>query len=196
MNNCLVIFVEGDTEIEFYKKVVARAKDLHPKGRFDTYIEYRNVQGIGGFKNIALRKFTKEIRPKYSKDCIFTVVLCSDTDVFEFAPKPPVVWKEVKSELLKNGATKVIQVQARKSIEDWFLYDLEGVLKYLRLGKVKNISGKNGYEKLQNLFKQAKKVYYKGVKSNGLIEKLNIDAITDAVKDQLFPLYKALGVKR
>ena len=44
-NNCLVIFVEGDTEIEFYKKVVARAKDLHPKGRFDTLLSIETFRG-------------------------------------------------------------------------------------------------------------------------------------------------------
>ena len=40
------------------------------------------------FKSITLRKFTKEIKPKYGDDCEFTIVLCSDTDVFDFAPKP------------------------------------------------------------------------------------------------------------
>ena len=45
MNKCLVLFVEGDTEIEFYKRVVANARKSHPTGRFDTNIEYRNVRG-------------------------------------------------------------------------------------------------------------------------------------------------------
>lgn len=43
MSKCLVLFVEGDTEVEFYKQVVANARKLHPAGRFDTNIEYRNV---------------------------------------------------------------------------------------------------------------------------------------------------------
>ena len=99
MSKCLVLFVEGDTEVEFYKQVVANARKLHPAGRFDTNIEYRNVRGVGGFKSIALRKFTKEIKPKYGDDCEFTIVLCSDTDVFDFAPKPPIKWDEVKKDL-------------------------------------------------------------------------------------------------
>ena len=88
MSKCLVLFVEGDTEVEFYKQVITNARKLHPAGRFDTNIEYKNVKGIGGFKSIVLRKFTKEIKPKYKNDCEFTIVLCSDTDVFEFASKP------------------------------------------------------------------------------------------------------------
>lgn len=99
MSKCLVLFVEGDTEVEFYKQVIANARKMHPTGRFDTNIEYRNVKGVGGFKSIALRKFTKEIKTKYNDDCEFTVVLCSDTDVFEFASKPPIKWDEVKKEL-------------------------------------------------------------------------------------------------
>lgn len=52
----------------------------------------------------------------------------------------------------------------------------------------------HGYDKLQRLYKQANKVYYKGIQSNGMIGRLNIGKIADAVKDQINPLYKALGV--
>ncbi|HCS14981.1 MAG TPA: hypothetical protein DIV56_04570 [Lachnospiraceae bacterium] len=196
MSKCLVLFVEGDTEVEFYKQVIANARKLHPAGKFDTYIEYRSVGGVGGFKNIALRKFIKQVKTKYDNDCEFTVVLCSDTDVFEFASKPPIKWNEVKKELEANGAKKVIHVQAKRSIEDWFLHDLEGILKFLRLAKNTKVSGKNGYDKLQRLYKQANKIYIKGNKSNGMIAHLDIDKIADEVKDQLNPLYKVLGVDK
>lgn len=196
MSKCLVLFVEGDTEVEFYKQVVANARKLHPAGRFDTNIEYRNVGGVGGFKSIALRKFKKEIKPKYEEDCEFTIVLCSDTDVFDFAPRPPIKWDEVKKELMDSGASKIILVQAKRSIEDWFLYDLEGILRFLRLGKNTKVSGKNGYDKLQSLYKQAHKVYYKGIQSNGMIGRLDIEKIANTVKDQLNPLYKALGADK
>ncbi|WP_310601860.1 hypothetical protein [Anaerosporobacter sp.] len=196
MNKCLVLFVEGDTEIEFYKQVVANAREQHPAGRFDTNIEYKNVRGVGGFKNIALRKFIKEIKPKYAEDCEFTIVLCSDTDVFEFASKPPIKWDEIKKELAYNGALEIIHVQAKRSIEDWFLYDIEGILGFLRLSKNSKVSGKDGYDKLQRLYKQANKVYYKGIQSNGMIGRLDIEKIANAVKDQLDPLYKALGIDK
>lgn len=195
MNKCLILFVEGDTEVEFYKKVVYNARSLHPENRFDTYIEYRNVKGVGGFKSNAIRKFKKEIKPKYGEECIYTVVLCSDTDVFEFSPKPPIKWKEVERDLYENGASKIIHVKAKHLIEDWFLYDAEGIVGFLRLGKNAKINGKSGYEKLQNLYRQANKVYFKGAKSNGMIAKLDIDKIVNSVRDQLKPLYDVLGVK-
>ena len=196
MNKCLVLFVEGDTEVEFYKQVVANVRKLRPENRFDTNIEYRNVRGVGGFKSIALRKFVKEIKPKYEDDCKFTIVLCSDTDVFEFASKPPIKWDEVKRELVNSGASKIIHVQAKRSIEDWFLCDIEGILAFLRLNKETKVSGKSGYDKLQRLYKKANKVYYKGIKSNGMVERLDIEKIANVVKDQLSPLYKALGVDK
>ena len=196
MNKCLVLFVEGDTEVEFYKQVVADARKLHPAGKFDTNIEYRNVRGVGGFKSIALRKFTKEIKPKYGENCEFTIVLCSDTDVFDFAQKPPIKWDEVKRDLVSNGAAKVINIQAKRSIEDWFLYDIEGILRFLRLSKNTKVSGKTGYDKLQRLYKQANKVYYKGIQSNGMIKQLNIEKIANEVEEQLSPLYRTLGVDK
>lgn len=194
MSKCLVLFVEGDTEVELYKKVIAHARNKRPDRRFDTSIECRNVNGVGGFKNIALRKFVKEIKFKYGEDYIFTVVLCSDTDVFELSQKPPVKWDEVKKDMIQNGASKVITVKAKRSIEDWFLYDVDNIVSFLRLKKGTKISGGTGYDKLKRLYKMANKVYYKGMKSNGMVEKLDIDKILEAVKEEISPLYKALGV--
>ncbi len=37
-------------------------------------------------------------------------------------------------------------------------------------------------------------MYYKGMKSNGMVSRLDIEKIADAVKDQLNPLYTALGI--
>ena len=134
MEKCLVLFVEGDTEVEFYKAVIAYAREKRVNKMFDTLIECRNVYGVGGFKNIALRKFVKEIKPKYGENVDFTVVLCSDTDVFELSSKPPIKWEDVERDFIDNGA-KVIHVKARHSIEDWFLADTEGIIAFLKLPK-------------------------------------------------------------
>ena len=148
MNKCLVLFVEGDTEVEFYKAVISDAKQRRPNQRFDIMIETKNIK---------------------------------------------VKWEDVEMEFRETGAT-VVHIMARQSIEDWFLIDLEGIITFLRLPKKTKISGKNGYDKLKNLYKRANKIYYKGMKSNGMIDKLNIFKIVTAVKDQLKPLYEILGV--
>lgn len=195
MSKCLVLFVEGDTEVEFYKAVIAFAKEKRENKTFDTCIECKNVKGVGGFKNIAHRKFVREIKPKYGNNCEFTVVLCSDTDVFELEQKPPVNWKDIQNKMLSAGAKTVIMVKARESIEDWFLYDVDNIISFLKLKKNTKISGRNGYDKLKRLYKQADKVYFKGMNSNGMVAKLDIEKISIEVKDQLAPLYKSLGIK-
>lgn len=114
--------------------------------------------------------------------------------MFELTTKPPVSWKDLKSDLLAYGASKVILLQAKRSIEDWFLYDSEGVIGFLKLPQKTKVTGKDGYHKLINLYKQANKIYYKGVSSNGMIESLNMEKIMEAIKDQLNPLYETLGI--
>jgi hypothetical protein len=97
--------------------------------------------------------------------------------------------------MLSAGAKTIIMVKARESIEDWFLYDVDNIISFLKLKKNTKISGRNGYDKLKRLYKQADKVYFKGMNSNGMVAKLDIEKISIEVKDQLAPLYKSLGVK-
>ena len=104
-------------------------------------------------------------------------------------------WDEVRNDLISAGAHDVILVRAKKSIEDWFLYDSDSIVSFLRLKKGEKITGSNGYDKLKRLYKKANKMYFKGMQSNGMVEKLDIEKISLAVKDQLSPLYKLLGVE-
>ncbi len=194
MSKCFVLFVEGDTEVEFYKRVISNARQKRVDGRFDTNIECKNVKGIGGFKNIALRKFIKEIKPKYEEECEYTIALCRDTDVFELSAKPPIKWNEVELAFNENGVKNVIHIEAKHSIEDWFLLDVSGIISFLRLPKKTKISGGNGYDKLKKLFKQANKMYYKGMKSNGMVKRLDIDKIVQNLQTELKSLYRELGI--
>ena len=194
MNKCLVLFVEGDTEVEFYKRVISKARQKRMDGRFDIKIECKNVKGVGGFKNIALRKFLKEIKPKYEDEYKFSIALCRDTDVFELAPKPPINWKEVELAFKEIGVQNIIHIKAEHSIEDWFLADVDGIISFLRLPKKTKVSGGSGYDKLKRLFKQANKMYYKGMKASAMIERLDIDRILQSIHTELEPLYKELGI--
>ena len=135
MSKCLVLFVEGDTEVEFYKRVISNARQKRVNGRFDIHVECKNVKGIGGFKNIAVRKFIKEIKPKYGKGWEYSIVLCRDTDVFELSPKPPIMWNEVEQVFHENGVQKIIHIEAKYSIEDCFLLDIDGIISFLHLLK-------------------------------------------------------------
>lgn len=187
MEKCLVLFVEGETEVEFYKKLLEHLHSDH-YGGFGTRIEYKNVKGVGGFKSNALRKFRNEVQRKYGKTCEYTVAFCHDTDVFEFSEKPPVNWDALRKEFKALGVKKTIQVKAVKSIEDWFLYDSESIKKFLGLSKKEKINGNSGYEKLKNLFKKADRIYFKGTRCDGFVERLNMEVIIEHIQSEINPL--------
>ena len=193
MSKCLVMFVEGETEIEFYKMLISIIRSRHSKGILDTKILYKNLKGIGGYKKEANRKFKKDVIVN-NQGYDFTVALCRDTDVFDFAQKPKINWNSVEQELKVAGAKRVIHIQAVKAIEDWFLYDLEGICSYLKIPKTKPV-GKNGYAKLGYLFKKTNRVYLKGRLVKGFVEQLDMDKITDQIKEEISPIYKMLGVR-
>lgn len=173
----VALFVEGPTEIEFYKAVIAEACRVM-RTPFSCEIEYIDMKGIGNYKKDALRKFNKLKKDHCGKN--INVFLCIDHDVFEFSKKPPFNRCEVQKSLQKEGAVKVTYIIAKQSIEEWFLYDLEGVINYLHLPKTTKRPKGNGQEALKKLFMRANKLYIKGGKTDGFIEKLDIRKIMKA----------------
>ena len=73
---------------------------------------------------------------------------------------------------------------------------VEGIISFLHLPKKTKVSGTNVYDKLKKLFKQANKMYYKGMKSNGMVGRLDIDKIVQNIHAELAPLYNELGIER
>lgn len=190
-NKIVALFVEGPTEIEFYKTVVIEARKLM-NTQYPCKIEYIDMHGIGHYKKDALRKFNKLKKDNPGKEIY--VFLCIDHDVFEFTKKPPINKSEVKKSLQKAGAQKVTYIIANKSIEEWFLSDLEGVLNYLRLPKTTKRPSGNGQEALKSLFKMANKLYVKGTKVEGFIEKLDIRKIVNSYCSSFKPLCQSLNL--
>ena len=187
----IILFVEGYTEVDFYKALIADIRTLRGE-EFCCNIEYKNMKGVGNYKNDALRRL-EDVKRKYPESDVYAF-LCYDTDAFLFSKKPPVDMKEVRKQLLANGAKKVDLIGAEKSIEDWFLYDFDGVKKYLRLSERTRKENGTGQEVIKKLFKKANKVYVKGDKLDGFIEKLNIPLIRVQVCSNLKPLCKCLGL--
>ena len=56
----LAIFVEGDTEVEFYGKMVASIRQKVGKGQCS--IEIKNVKGVGNYQNKVCRIFENSLR--------------------------------------------------------------------------------------------------------------------------------------
>lgn len=194
----VVLIVEGETEVEFYKRVLIEIRNNYPdQAQFKMKFKLEkpvNMRGIGKFQNNALAQF-ENIKNKNDgklKNVFFKyhVFLCIDTDVFYYNQNPPLNKEKLKTELLRSGAESVSYIQAEKSIEDWFLYDLDGIMSFLKLKKISEGYKKyqKGADKLDGIFKQANKTYIKGCKSEGFVEHLNIKKIMQNYSKELEPL--------
>lgn len=125
----------------------------------------------------------------------FVVVMCYDTDIFEFASVPPIDWDKIQNKIEKIGVSQFIQIKANKSIEDWLLYDVSGICHWLRIQVPNRLTGKNGYNKIQNLFKSGNKIYIKGKRVSGLLQRLDIAKIMDKASEELEQLISILKSK-
>lgn len=187
-----MIFIEGETEIEFYKRLIGVMR-VHCGGQLMCSVEPINASGIGQYKDKVLRIFEKRIKKKYPNG-EFYVALCYDQDVFEMGKNPPVNWQEVKRSFLDSGAKDVRLIKAVHSVEDWFLCDTEGIFQYLHLPENTKLPGGNGYERLKALFKRGKKIYIKGKTSGNFVQALDMEKILLTNCDYISPLCKLLGV--
>lgn len=190
----VTIFVEGETEKEFYDTLLS----FYSQNSKKTISEYKvfNLKGIGRFENKVSSKLKHEIIPKFPEKEI-KVICCYDSDVFELAQKPPVNWKLVKKKVNELGINNFNEIVAISMIEDWFIKDIDGLCKYLKIKKPKKINGKNGYEKMKFLFKigNKPKVYQKGTNTHKFIPNLDLNKIRVLIKEELIVLETALGAK-
>lgn len=62
----IVLFVEGDTENEFYKALIQFLRSINDD-KFNCFIEYQVLKGVGNFCSKAERILKKDLmmRPKY-----------------------------------------------------------------------------------------------------------------------------------
>ncbi|MCL2873473.1 MAG: hypothetical protein FWE29_00920 [Defluviitaleaceae bacterium] len=178
----IVLVVEGDTDKYFYDSFL----DKFEYRRKLSNIEFKiiNVKGIGNFKKDSLRKCEYYLLHKKKKDIPTYIFLCYDSDIFtrKFAQNPPFDYDNLKKGLSKlQDVQEVYNIIAEESIEDWFLFDLESVCKYLNIRSIqhKALKGNSGEDKLKHLFKKADKVYNKGSNpdSGKFIDSLNLDLI-------------------
>ena len=174
---CIIFYTEGETEQEFYDALLCEIKKRYKIRKFNAdKILKKCLRGITKFDKKLLKKFEYEIIPTY-KEYEIIVFLCYDTDVFDCSVNPPVDWNNVEKELTKLGANKVIHVKAEKCIEDIFLSDIYGICKFLNISEIKRVSGKNGVEKMQQLFDKGNRIYQKGYACLGFVKSLDIEKI-------------------
>lgn len=154
------------------------------------------IKGIAKFQKKLVNKFSKEIVNKYGKDHDITVFLCYDTDVFEFGVQPPIDRVALEKDLRDSGAKNVVHIKANRTIEDFFMYDLDGIIKFLNIKKPKKSIGSAGLQKLEFLFSKANKIYQKGYKCQGFIDSLDMNIIFKNICNEIKPLCIELGLPK
>lgn len=189
-----LIFVEGDTEVDFYNKM---KEHLRHKlgGKLACEVKIHNLKGVGQYQNTAQRIFEKRIKVDYPpEEYRYHVFLCYDTDVFEYAKKPPVDWSKVIKMLKELGAHEVLRVEAKTSIEDWFLLDIEGLRSFLKIPRKVKLSGYKGQNGLRQLFLKANRTYIKGIRCAGLVDALDMNVIFPEICGQIHAICETAGM--
>jgi hypothetical protein len=192
-NKIIVVFTEGETDEVFYNRLYQHLRKTHNNKAIRVFI--KNVKGVGSYQNKVAAKFKHEIKHNRNYSSKQTVVFCSyDLDVFansvQFKRNPPVNWEKVEQKLRQFGADEVFHIKADKMIEDWFLADMKGICKSLKITQPKKLVGRDAYEKMKVLFKKGHKVYQKGSNTDKFVDKLDIKKIYLTFEKQFEELKK------
>ena len=187
----IILFVEGETDKEFFDALISFYKGKSTKQIKDTKVV--NIKGIGRYESKVPSKLKNELIPKYPNKKI--IVFCSyDTDVFELAQKPPVNWKSLREKILELDVDSFYEIKAKLMIEDWFLKDIDGICTFLKINLQTKVVGKSGNDKMKWLFKKGNKIYQKGSSCHRFVPSLDIEKIRNQSKGELSDLEKILGV--
>lgn len=191
----LLIITEGPTETEFYKQILNKIREVNKLSKFNfDKIDYFCASGIAKMSTKMFSKFKKEYCIDEYVEYEKIVCFCYDNDVFKRKKEnPPIDRKKMESDFKQAGADRIINIIADDMIEDFFLYDIVGIKKYLKLKKSYRKTNKKSLELLQQMFKDSNKIYTKGVKVEGLVDALNIELILLNICCQIKPLCIELG---
>ena len=193
-DNIKVVFVEGDADeiiidglIQYYRS----------KG-FKKLVKVINTHGFPEEKK--MKQGLKRIKLTSKSLVMFDAVVCEyDTDVLDKGIKLRPEWGRVEKNL-KNYycVSNFCRIEAKTSIEDWLLDDLDGLLKALNLPLDTMPKGHDGQEKVKGLFRKKNIVYDRNKgreKIKPYLEKLDIAKIREARKKELKEFEKLLGIK-
>lgn len=191
-----IIFVEGDAD----KLIINRLLDYY-RGKGWCQDGNLDVVNTNGFPNEKkMKSKLTQIVQRYGKTQItFNTVFCEyDTDIFEKGMQERPNWKKVEDNLKRlYNIVHFGRIEAKTSIENWMLDDLDGLLKALNLPKNTRPKGRVGQDKMTDLFQRKNIVYnrQKGEKNiKPIIDKLDIGKIREARKKELREFEKLLGV--
>ena len=178
-NVTALIFVEGDTEEEFYKVVCDKYLRGVTKGVY-------NLHGNHSIHNKVLDKTYCFLEK--NPHSLARIYCCIDRESREHNPPIDI---NFLTEVFKIGSKKcrvlsIEKVIATQMIESWFLYDMDGIYKFLSTPHAERKHHKFkppekfNHIDLAKLFNRYKKSYIKGHKCQNFVNHLDIDKIVRA----------------
>ncbi len=190
----LLIVTEGETDEEFYKKLLEYIKTKIHLNRFPfDKIDFICAKGIGNMQHKIVNVINRKLfNSEYMLNAEKTIVLCYDHDVFEHGQHPPIDRQKLENDIKQLGECKVMRIVADRMIEDFFLHDFENIRKFLRLKKDYQLK-ESGYEGLRKMFKDANRTYFKGERVSGFIDKLDMELIASKISLTIKELCEILG---
>ena len=179
----VILFVEGDTDLWFFSALLDYYR-THSKTEL-VPVEFCNMKGVTRYSSRLRAKLRGELIPKARRENRKISCVCCSYDTDVFARNPQLVdWEAIRKMVKQLGVEQLVQIGVEQMIEDWILDDLDGVCRYLKLKQVPtSLTGRNGFEKLQNLFRRAGRDYTKGNAARELIASLDMAIIRQKHSD-------------
>jgi hypothetical protein len=194
--NLLIFVTEEPTSEDFYRRLLReiRRRNENRPSRFSK-IDFMSASGISRFDNKLVSKFQQQYCSGRYATYEKTVCLCYDKEAFDhFSIHPRIDWNFIKTRMRALGVSTIIEIKADKMIEDYFLYDLEGIKRFLLLDENYSIPpGVHSLEALETLYRKANHIYVKGEKAEGLVLALDYRKIMSFICSDISPLCDALG---
>ncbi|MGI6222376.1 MAG: hypothetical protein ACOYJG_02055 [Prevotella sp.] len=190
----IVLFVEGDTDKVFFEALFRYYRMQSNKELCKCMVV--NLRGVSRYTSKVAGKLSNEILPDVRKQHgELKAVCCSyDTDVFEFAERPVVDWSKVETTMKSIGVKEFCRIKVDRMIEDWLLDDIGGLCQFLKIKTPpKKLQGKDGYGKIQSLFKLGHKLYLKGNSVKSFIDYLDMGTISKKRHKELATFERLLG---
>lgn len=176
MQQVSLIFVEGDTEEEFYRKLLNDYLKGIPKAVI-------NLKGIYNVHRKILGKTLDFLRKH--RNCTVRVYCCIDMECRDH--NPPLDINELRTSYLEDRDYKRVKsadaIFAVQMIESWFFYDIDGIYEYLRVPRKERHPAKFTppykftHRDLSKLFERYGKMYIKGHKSANFINFIDLEKI-------------------
>ena len=168
-----LFFVEGETEVEFYNKILSKYFLSLPKKIINLHGNSNIYRKILGETNEHLRR---------NENDIVRIYCCIDRE--SRYHNPPLNINELITLLkdkFKKNFLSAEQIIATQMIESWFFHDIEGIYKFLSVPKAERKPHfftpvqKLTHIHLSSLFERYGKLYIKGKKCKFFLD--NIDLI-------------------